>query len=283
MAVAAAEVDIQRCMATFVSILFREVSPKVEESETDGHLLSYDAFYHSQEDTITLMDEYLIMQADEEGNFPFQEQLSTGLAAALFGELVLRDLVALRRKKGDMFEPGSCYALELTQASLIPTNSLLLNEALMLMHKRPEEGAVWWMRMLTNYHLHKGIKHLASRCCEHAAQYGLLEKEEHKFLHLFHTKKYHTPESGYGLALKAELRDTVRNFALHGVRPPNLRRFALVALIFSLMRSRNVVKSVKSSHFFTKEEKKQALHNMDNIFLYRNHEEQYFKYTHNTY
>jgi len=280
MALAAAEVDIQRCMATFVSILFREVSPSVEESEI-GHLLSYDTVppHHYSEEPITLMDEYLLLQADEDGKFPFQEQLSTGLSAALFGELVLRGLVALRKKKGCFYEPGSSYALELTQDSHVPTESPILNEALELMHTKPEEGAVWWMRVLTNYHLHKGIKHLASRCCEHAAQHGLLEKEEHTVLHLFHTKKYHTPESGYGLALKAELRDAVRNFALRGVRPQNPRRFALVALIFSLMRSRNVVKSVKSSQIFTKAEKKQALHNMDNIFLYGNQEPQYNKYT----
>lgn len=280
MALAAAEVDIQKCMATFVSILFREVSPRVEESEID-HLLSYDTVspHHYLEDSIMLMDEYLILQADEEGKFPFQEQLSTGLAAALFAELVLRGSIALRKRRGCAVEPGSAYALELTQHSHVPTESPILNEALGLLHKKPEEGAVWWLRVLTNYHLHKGIKHLASRCCEHAVQYGLLEKEEHTVLHLFHTKKYHTPDRGHGLALKAELRDSIRNFALHGVRPDNPRRFALIALIFSLMRSRNVIKSVKTSHIFTKAEKKQALHNMDNIFLYGNQEPQYNKYT----
>jgi len=283
MALAAAEVDIQKCMATFVSILFREVSPKVEHDDNDTHLLSYDVNSSHPADTITLMDEYLILQADEEGKFPFQEQLSTGLSAALFGELVLRGLVALRKQKGNLFEPGSTYALELTPESHMLTESPILNEAIVLMQKKPDECAVWWMRVLTNYHLHKGVKHLASRCCEHAAHNGLLEKEEHRLLHLFHTKKYHTPESGYGVALRGELIQDIRNFALNGGRPPTLRRFALVALIFSLMRSRNVVKSVKSSHIFSKEEKKRALHNMDNIFLYRNHEPQYFKYTHNTY
>jgi len=278
---AAIELETQKCISIFVSILYNEIAPAEENEHENEH-----EHEHEHEmplmrtsaapvqtgingDSRTLLDEYLLLQANEDGKFPFQEALSTGLATAVIGELVLRGLLVLHKSKNSkVLEPGSEYKFEFTANASIPTGVAILDDAITLMRSKPEESAVWWSRALTNYHMHKGIKHLATRSCEHAVQQGVLNKEDHSILHLFHHTKFH-PGNGAGTNLRNELRDMIRAYALNGVRPQNIRRVALAALVYSLMRSRNVVKCVKTSVIFSKDERKLALHNLDNSFLYK--------------
>jgi len=282
MAAVAVELDMQRCVATFVSLLYQEAPPS--GGEIDEHpLLSFaheplptlpDSHDGGGFEAITLMDDYLVVQVDEKGALPLETKLTSGLAAALFGELVLRGLVLIKKNKPEdsILAPGSSYTFELSPEASKPTGSHLLDEALELMRKKPDEaGAVWWMRVLTNYHLHKGIKKLASRSREHAVHQGLLDKQEQSRLILFHTSRYFA-SGDVGSSYRDQLRDVIRNFALDKQRPSSFRRFALVALIFSLWNSRlpsEFSKGVKLSHIFSKEEKKIALANLESMLLHK--------------
>lgn len=107
-------------------------------------------------DSVTLMDEYISLQvwkqcseegggafegrvsqcslysqhnnqASDDGKFTFQENLSTGLATALLGELVLRGLVVIVTRKKDKLDPYSDYGIEFTAAAGIPTGVPILD------------------------------------------------------------------------------------------------------------------------------------------------------------
>jgi len=257
----AIEIEKQKCMRAFITILYEKLFANDDTTSLlDSHAA---APFNVNESNTTLVDEFLALQEDKKGKFKSGEKLSTGLAAAVVGELVLRQLLTIRKEpaKASKLEIGSEYEFTFIADANTHTGDPVLDDALDLIRAKPHKGVVWWTRVLTNYHLHTGIKHLASRSFQHASAQGLLEREVHKGV-LVNSTKYHA-SSGPGAQTIADLKEKIRLFTLNGVAPDDLRAFSLAALICSLMQGLSLV---KTSNMFSKQEKKQVKNSFGNTF-----------------
>jgi len=263
----AIKADMQRCTATFVSILYSETYEG--ESSIGGALLrpSRSSFLSDARATppspITLMEEFLIFAVDKDGKRPCFDVLSAGLASAILGELVLRGLVIITRRKGAsscVLNPGCEFGVEVHPFAKLPTGFPLLDEALDLIQHKADKGIMGWLRSLSKYHRKRG-KHLATKCCERAIEQGVFDLKRRTFLRFFNSTRYHhTPGSE---VWRVELYNLIRSFAYEGGnRPQSSRRYTLVALVLSVMQS----KYVNFANIYTEEEKARAHESFINTF-----------------
>lgn len=134
----------------------------------------------------------LLALDDEQGTVGWfsEDALDLGLAGALLGDLALRHRIGLTGRI-------------VTPLDATPVGEPLLDEALALVAgSTKDRDAQGWVQELAHQ-----IKHLHERLCEGLVEQGVLRREEHTTLLVFHRVRYPTdnptPEDTLRAALQA--------------------------------------------------------------------------------
>lgn len=174
----------------------------------------------------------LLALDDEKGTAGWQQngELDYGLAGALLGELALRGCIEAQTNSVAVLDPA-------------PFGDPLLDEALALVagSTKPQD-AVHWVKECAGK-----VKHLRDRVCEGLVEQGILHREEHTTLFVFHSTRYPASDPTPEEQLRAALR-TVLQEASDGA-PPETR----MLLLISLARATGVLDNA-----FPKDERKAA-------------------------
>lgn len=143
-----------------------------------------------------ILPEALLLLAldDEKGTAGWQsyDELNLGLAGALLAELTLR---------GRLRVTGTAVAV----VDPLPTGDALLDEALMLVDgSTRQRDTAGWVR-----ELHGKLKRLRDRVCEGLVEQGVLRREEHATLLVFHSARFPAADPTPEAALRERIRAAV--------------------------------------------------------------------------
>jgi hypothetical protein len=145
---------------------------------------------------LTLAEGLVLLALDDEhGTVGWRsgDALDLGLAGALLADLALRQRIGVEGRTVTLLDPA-------------PAGELLLDEALALIAgSTKERDAQGWVNEAARH-----VKHLRDRLCEGLVAQGILRREQHTTLLVFHRARYPSDDSAPEQALRAELQAAAR-------------------------------------------------------------------------
>jgi hypothetical protein len=155
----------------------------------------------------------LLALDDEKGTVGWRgnDALDLGLAGALLADLALRGRIGIAGGRVTMLDAA-------------PVGDELLDETLgLIAGSSKQRDARGWVT-----EVFRRVKHLRSRLCEGLVEQGILHREEHTTLHIFHQVRYPSSDPTPESALRTDLQIAA------GAQPPIAPRLlALLSLAWA--------------------------------------------------